>query len=140
MEKLKAVGCFIEHNNKFLILLRPQTKTRNREWGLVGGKINQDESPEQALIREIAEEIGFDAREKGLEFIGNFILQYPDNTWDFSVYRLKLKQPISLKLNESESLDYKWVTPQECFSMPNLMRGLYVILEEVEHAKDGHLL
>lgn len=140
MEKLKAVGCFIEHNNKFLILLRPQTKTRNSEWGLVGGKIVPGETFKQALVREIAEEIGFDATERDLEFIGNFILQYPDNDWDFSVYRMKLKQPVSLKLDASECLDYKWVTPQECFSMPNLMQGLYILLKETGYIKNGHPL
>ena len=139
MEKLKAVDCFIEYDNKFLILLRPQTRARNSEWGLVGGKIDQGESPEQAVIREIAEEISFEVPEKDLEFIGNFILKYPDNDWDFSVYRIKLKQLISLKLDDQECLDFKWVTPQECFSIPNLMQGLYFLLKEVGYINDGHL-
>jgi len=139
MEKLKAVGCFIEYDNKFLILLRPPTKTRNSEWGLVGGKIDQGESPKQAMVREIAEEISFEALENDLEFTGNFILKYPDNDWDFSVYKLKLKQPISLKLSVSECLDYKWVTPQECFSMPNLIQGLYVLLKELGYINGIHL-
>ena len=139
MEKLKAAGCFIEYKKKFLILYRPPTKFRNNEWGLVGGKIDTGESPKQALIREITEEIGFDASTESLEFLGNFILQYPENDWEFFAYRIKLKQPISLRLDSLECLDYKWVTPEECFSMPNLMQGLYVLLKKIGYIKDSHL-
>jgi len=135
IEKRKGVGCFIEYNNKFLILLRPKTN----EWGLVGGKIETNESPTYALLREIVEEIGVDASKEHLEFCGNFNLQYPDGDWDFYTYRLQLEHPISPQLKTSECTDYQWVTPEECFSMPNLMQGLYVLLKEVGYIKDGHL-
>ena len=131
MKKQKAVGCFIECNNKFLILYRPKTKYQNNEWGLVGGKINPGESPEQALIREISEEIDFDASNKKIEFLGNFILHYPNKDWNFFSYRIKIKQPIIPKLDKTECIDYKWVTPEKCFSMPNLMPGIYVLLKKV---------
>ncbi|MFA6272276.1 MAG: NUDIX hydrolase [Patescibacteria group bacterium] len=139
MEKQKAAGCFIEYSNKFLILYRPKTQHQNNEWGLVGGKIDSGESSKQALIRKIREEIGFDASNENLEFLGNFMLQYPDGDWDFFTYRIKLKQPITLQLDPIGCLDYKWVTPEECFSMTNLMQGLYVLLKEIGYIKDGHL-
>lgn len=139
MEKQRAVGCFIEYSNKFLILYRPQTQHQSNEWGLVGGKIDSGESPVQALTREIMEEIGFDASNENPEFLGNFILKYPYGDWDFFAYRIKLKQPITLQLDTTECLDYKWVTPEECFSMTNLMQGLYVLLKEIGYIKGGHL-
>ena len=137
MEKQRAAGCFIEYGNKFLILYRPQTQHQNNEWGLVGGKVNSDESVKQVLIRKIGEEIGFDASNENIKFLGNFILQYPNGDWDFFAYRIKLKRPITLKLDTIGSLDYKWVTPEECFSMPNLMQGLYVLLKEIGYIKYG---
>ena len=139
METNKGVGCFIEYNNKFLILYRPQTQHQKNEWGLVGGKIDSGESPQQAIIREMAEEIGFAASEKDLEFLGNYNLHYPNSDWDFYTYKIQSKQPITLQLNTAECLDHKWVTPEECFSMPNLMDGLYVLLKEIGYIKDGRL-
>lgn len=42
---------------RYLFLLRNQ-KRHAGSWGLVGGKVETDETPAQALHREIAEEIG----------------------------------------------------------------------------------
>ncbi len=139
MNTNEAVGCFIEYDGKILILYRPQTQNRNNEWGLVGGKIDANESHEQALIRETAEEIGFNISTQDLKFLGKFNLQYPESNWDFYAYKVLLKQPITIQLETAESLEYKWVTPEECFSMPNLMQGLYVLLKEVGYIKNEHL-
>jgi 8-oxo-dGTP pyrophosphatase MutT (NUDIX family) len=45
--------------NRCLFLLRDESSTRNT-WGLVGGKIEADESIMDGLRREIVEEIGFE--------------------------------------------------------------------------------
>ncbi|MBD3313182.1 NUDIX domain-containing protein [Candidatus Woesearchaeota archaeon] len=49
---------------------------RGEEWGYFGGGIEQGETPEQALVREINEELDFDL--KDYEFIGVFSNQ-PDD-------------------------------------------------------------
>jgi 8-oxo-dGTP pyrophosphatase MutT (NUDIX family) len=51
-------GLFLAKDTKrFLFLLRNQGKTAGT-WGLVGGKVEFAETPGQALIREIQEEVG----------------------------------------------------------------------------------
>ena len=89
-ENRKAVGCFIEFNNKILILHRVENVYQGGKWGLVGGKIEANETTEQAIIREIKEETGFDASSENLELLGKYITSYPDQDWDFFVYRIKL--------------------------------------------------
>ena len=51
-------GFFLAKDTKrFLFLLRNQGKTAGT-WGLVGGKVENKETPAEALIREIQEEVG----------------------------------------------------------------------------------
>ena len=48
----------VEHEGRFLIGQRPAGITLAGLWEFPGGKIDSDESPEQAAIRECAEETG----------------------------------------------------------------------------------
>jgi len=47
--------------NLFLICLRPDHVHLGGKWEFPGGKINQDESAEQAMLRELKEEVGITA-------------------------------------------------------------------------------
>lgn len=55
------IGCgafvYSLSTKRYLFLLRNQKKHAG-SWGLVGGKVENNESPAEALIREINEEIG----------------------------------------------------------------------------------
>ncbi len=48
---------YSKHTKRYLFLLRNGNK-HNGHWGLVGGKVEVNETPAQALTREIVEEIG----------------------------------------------------------------------------------
>ncbi len=47
-------------SKRFLFLLRDSLKKHRSTWGLVGGKIEKDERPLQALLREAKEELSID--------------------------------------------------------------------------------
>lgn len=49
---------FAQHTKRYLFLLRAGKRYANT-WGLVGGKVERNESIIQALHREVVEEIGF---------------------------------------------------------------------------------
>jgi 8-oxo-dGTP pyrophosphatase MutT (NUDIX family) len=58
--KLKSSGAlFLSKSSKRFLLLQKSSGKKEGIWGLVGGKINPDESVWQGLCREIVEEIGF---------------------------------------------------------------------------------
>ncbi len=48
---------YSQQTKRYLFLLRNGTK-HNGHWGLVGGKLELNETPVQGLLREISEEIG----------------------------------------------------------------------------------
>lgn len=75
--------CYIEKDHKYLMLHRTVKKNdvNKDKWIGVGGHFEQDESPEECLIREVKEETGYtltDYRFRGLvTFVsGNGVTEY----------------------------------------------------------------
>jgi 8-oxo-dGTP diphosphatase len=59
-----VIACaLIDTDNRVLIAQRPQGKALAGLWEFPGGKLDPGERPEQALIRELAEELGIVVRE-----------------------------------------------------------------------------
>ncbi|GGC46528.1 8-oxo-dGTP diphosphatase MutT [Chelatococcus reniformis] len=64
MKLLLVVACaLIDADGRILIAQRPEGKPMAGLWEFPGGKLEPPESPEQALIRELAEELGITVRE-----------------------------------------------------------------------------
>lgn len=53
-----AVGIVIDNQQRILISKRPAHKLKGGYWEFPGGKVELNESPEQALVRELQEEVG----------------------------------------------------------------------------------
>ena len=53
-----AVGVLVQPNGDFLVTSRPEGKVYAGYWEFPGGKLEQGESVEQALRRELVEELG----------------------------------------------------------------------------------
>ena len=62
-----VVACaLVDADNRVLIAKRPPGRHMAGLWEFPGGKIEPDERPEDALIRELAEELGIDVTESCL--------------------------------------------------------------------------
>jgi 8-oxo-dGTP diphosphatase len=62
-----VVACaLIDADNRVLIAQRPQGKTLAGLWEFPGGKLEANERPEPALIRELHEELGITVQESCL--------------------------------------------------------------------------
>ena len=58
--RLIALLALINENNEVLISLRKNRKEYNDYWEYPGGKVENDETLEQALVREIKEELNLE--------------------------------------------------------------------------------
>lgn len=57
----------IDNKNRVLMAKRPEGKNFAGHWEFPGGKLEANESPENALIREIKEELGIEIKAKDLK-------------------------------------------------------------------------
>ncbi len=59
---LVAACALIDTDNRILLAQRPEGKTLAGLWEFPGGKLEPGETPEEALVRELAEELGIATR------------------------------------------------------------------------------
>ena len=64
--KLVVAVALVDRDNRILIAQRPEGKHFSGFWEFPGGKIEDNERPEDALIRELKEELGIDVIRKCL--------------------------------------------------------------------------
>ena len=77
-------------------------------WEFPGGKVEHQESPEAALIREIAEELSLSVQVQ--ELVGEKDFAYPAKTIRLRVYWAQCEKE-DVKLSEHDAM--KWCLPQE---------------------------
>ena len=75
---VEVVAALIWDEDKFLICQRPANKARGLLWEFVGGKVENGETKEQALIRECQEELAITVEPH--EVFMEVTHKYPDIT------------------------------------------------------------
>lgn len=133
---MRVVGCFLEYSNRFVLLKRHSHKPDGDTWGLPAGKVEPDESDTDAIIRELFEETGYRAKEGELSLLGVYDFSTPRGTTNnFVTYKLQLKAPHDILLEDSAHSEYKWVTAEEGYVMPDLIFGLHDLFKMTGYIK-----
>ena len=105
---IRVVAAEIERDGRFLITQRRPTATLPLLWEFPSGRVEDNETDEDALIREILEEMDIDVRVGKLSmFIKH---EYPEYAVDLCVYRCEL---LSEEIKSRRVHDWRWVTPVE---------------------------
>lgn len=104
----EVVAALIWDNDKFMICQRPAHKARALLWEFVGGKVEPDETKEQALIRECWEELAI-TLSVGKVFM-DVVHEYPDIIIRLTLFNATIAQGVPQKLEHN---DIKWITPVE---------------------------
>ncbi len=71
-----SAAVLINNNNSILLAERPDDKDMAGMWEFPGGKIEQGETPEQALVRELKEELNIAVKISNLEPLTFVSYQY----------------------------------------------------------------
>ncbi|PIR03969.1 MAG: hypothetical protein COV59_02180 [Candidatus Magasanikbacteria bacterium CG11_big_fil_rev_8_21_14_0_20_39_34] len=134
---VRTVGCFLEWDGKFLILLRRPEKHEGNKWDIPAGKVRLNETDKQAILRELEEETGYRGAEEELELIRDHVFYFSDLIVEFPTFRITLQQPIEVRHSPQEHQKYKWVTAEECYAMPDLHAGFHDLLEKIGYINTG---
>ena len=105
---VEVVAALIWDNDKFLICQRPANKARALLWEFVGGKVEQGETKQQALVRECKEELNIKLSIG--DVFTEVIHEYPDITVRLTLFNARIAEGIQQKLEHN---DIKWITPEE---------------------------
>ena len=124
---ITVVAAIIQKNDRIFATQRGYGAYKDW-WEFPGGKIEAGESPEEALIREIQEELGIDISVDG--FLATVEYEYPEFhlVMDCFWCRIESGEP---KLLEHEAA--KWLPADELLQVQWLPADILVI-EEIERA------
>lgn len=104
----EVVAALIWDKDKFMICQRPAYKARGLLWEFVGGKVEQGETKEQALIRECQEELAI-TLSVGSEFM-DVTHEYPDITIHLTLFNAAIAEGVPKKLEHN---DIRWIAMEE---------------------------
>ena len=120
---LRVVAGIVWRGDRYLAVRRPEGKYMAGYWEFPGGKIEVGETPDQALARELREELGIRVADSRLW--RDRVHRYPDLHVHVFFYMVNAFQGEPLP-REGQSM--AWVTPAEN-ALPFLSADLGVVAE-----------
>lgn len=109
---INVVAAAIEQDGKIFCAQRPEGKSLGGFWEFPGGKLEIGESPEQALTREIKEELNSEI--EIVSYINEASYDYDFGTVVMKTYHAKL---ISGNLELLEHQNSTWLAPNELHTL-----------------------
>ncbi len=130
-----AAAVLMQENGEILIAQRPKGKSMAGLWEFPGGKIEADETPEQALIRELQEELHITCSTEHMQPI-NFV------SYDYGEFHLFM--PFWLvthwqgEVIPQENQAIRWIKPTELenFPMPPADKPLISMINRYFYAME----
>lgn len=100
MKSIYKAGALIIKNKKLLVV-----REKGEDFFInPGGKIEENETPEETLKRELKEELGIDANK--ISFFDTIKYDFPDMLFKMETYFVEVDEEITLN---SEIEEFKWI-------------------------------
>ena len=127
---LVAAAALIDADGRVLLAQRPAGKAMAGLWEFPGGKVDRGETPEAALIRELAEELGIDVRASCLAPFTFASHGYPDFHLLMPLYICRKWSGIA---SAREGQRLAWVRPARLgdYPMPPADKPLVAMLRDL---------
>lgn len=108
--------CYIEQNDCYLMLhrVKKQNDENHDKWIGIGGKFEENESPEDCVLREVREETGLtltDYRYRG-------IVTFVSNEWGSQHMHLFTADGFTGNISECDEGILEWVQKEDITSLP----------------------
>ena len=105
---LEVVAALVRREDCFLICRRPMHKARGGQWEFAGGKVENGETGQQALKRELREELGIEVEVQ--EQVADVTYAYPELTVHLTLYGAAIVGGTPQLLEHN---DLRWIAPDE---------------------------
>ena len=122
MKTIKVVAAIITKDNRLFATQRGYGDFKDG-WEFPGGKVEEGERPEDAIVREIKEELGADIKVTG--FLTTVEHDYPNFHLSMDCFWAELKDGTEMVLREHEAA--KWLTFDELDSIDWLPADVKVV-------------
>ena len=109
----EVVAALIWEGDRFLACQRPANKARALLWEFVGGKVEPNETKEEALIRECREELGVTVAVE--DIFMEVTHEYPDLTVHLTLFHARIAEGVPQKLEHN---DIRWMAVEEIDNFP----------------------
>lgn len=115
-----GVGGVIINEKEEILLLFRKKEPEAGHWCIPGGTVNFFETIEEAILREIDEEVGIKCEILDLLTITDHIIKEEKTHWVSPAFLLRLKEGTPENIEKHKHSDIKW------FSINNLPRNLTI--------------
>lgn len=122
MKTIKVVAAIIRDGNRILATQRGYGEQKDG-WEFPGGKVESNETPEAAIVREIREELNADIEVTG--FLTTVEHDYPNFHLSMDCFWARLAEGTELKLLEHEAA--KWLSIEDINSVDWLPADIKVV-------------
>ena len=126
---LVSAVALIDADGRVLISKRPEGKTMAGLWEFPGGKVEEKETPEGALIRELKEELGLDIAESCLAALSFASHAYTDFHLLMPLFVCRVWKGVP---EPREGQEIRWVRPMRLgdYVMPPADNNLISLLQD----------
>ena len=113
---INSTLCYIEKDEKYLMLYRNKKKNdvNGGKWIGVGGKLEENESPDEALLREVKEETGLTLT--SYRFRG--IITFVSDTWEGEYMYLYTADGFEGEIIECDEGELSWIDKSSVLDLP----------------------
>ncbi len=120
--------CYIERDEKYLMLHRTKKKNdmNTGKWLGIGGKFEDNETPEECVEREVKEETGLTLKSYKLRGIVTYI----SNQYETEYMYIFTSNDFKGELIECNEGDLEWIPIKEIFNL-NMWEGDPIFLKEL---------
>ncbi len=112
----EGVVAIIQHGDRFLMIRRADDIRAGGYWCFVGGEIEEGETQQQALVREVREEVGLDVEPKEKVWqCASLTKEWLLHFWTVNVLDDRVQA------NPREVAECRWLTVDEILELPKLI-------------------
>lgn len=126
--------CYLERGDEYLMLHRISKKNdiNKDKWIGVGGHLEDDESPEECIKREILEETGYDIPLEELEF--RAVVTFVSQKGDYELMSLFTAKAPDSEPKECDEGKLEWVAKDKVYDL-NLWEGDKIFLRKLVESR-----